>query len=217
MKKKSSGFFITFEGGEGTGKSVQSSILCEKLKAKGFSVVLTREPGGTEGAEEIRKLLLVGDEDKWGIQAESLLYLASRADHWEKVIEPALSLGKIVIADRFHDSSVIYQGYCKGVPKWFLNNAYRMITGGRLPNRTYLIDIDPKIGIKRSIEKNNNENNNEVRYENMDIDFHNNVRKGFLNMANNDKRFLIVDGHKEQSVIADEIYSDIAGILGIRR
>lgn len=202
--------FITFEGGEGAGKSLQSKLLADKLLADGYDVVLTREPGGTAGAESIRSLLLKGAEELWGAFAESLLYLAARADHWEKIIKPALCAGKIVISDRFQDSTLVYQGYCKGVSIDILNIIFEKITQGFHPDRTYLLAVDPKVGLTRSI---NRKNNDELRFENMDIRFHENVLRYFLNLAGeNNKRFKIIDGTQSVNDIANEIYCDFKEI-----
>lgn len=197
--------FITFEGGEGSGKSVQSKLLAKKLQANGYDVVLTREPGGTEGAESIRGLVLKGDVDRWSPLTESLLYLAARADHWQRVIQPALEAGKIVISDRFQDSTIVYQGYCKGVPIHFLNTVYEQITHGIYPDRTYFLSVDPKIGLTRSVTRRNND---EIRFEKMDLSFHEDVLQYFLQIAMKNQRFLIVNGNNSIQCVENEIYED---------
>jgi dTMP kinase len=202
--------FITFEGGEGSGKSTQSQLLVQTLKEKGYDVVFTREPGGTPGAESIRELVLTGKEDRWAPVTEALLYLAARADHWYRVVKPSLDAGKIVISDRFQDSSVVYQGLCKGVSVDFLNNIYQYITSGIFPDRTYLLSINPEIGVKRSTSR---ENNEETRFENMYIDFHKSVFQNFLKISRENSRFLIVDGSRDVNVIAKEIYEDFCLFL----
>ena len=205
------GLFITFEGGEGSGKSLQSKKLKDFLESSGYDVVLTREPGGTIGSEEIRKILLTGEIDRWDSTTEALLYLAARSDHWHKKIYPSLLEGKIVICDRFHDSSIVYQGICKGVDINFLNSIFTYITSGRYPDRTYLINISPEIGLKRSFEK---PNNIETRLENMGIEFHNKVYNAFLDLsAQNQERFFNIDGNKTISEISDIIINDISKIL----
>ncbi len=204
------GLFITFEGGEGCGKSSQSRLLADRLTTEGYEVVLTREPGGTMGAEHIRSLLLTGATDKWDPVTESLLYLAARADHWYKVIKPALELGKIVICDRFHDSSVVYQGYGKGVSTDFLNTIYHNITNGTYPDRTYLIIIDPIVGLKRSFAR---EQNNETRFENMDLEFHEAVLSSFKKLAENNNRFVVLDGNQTKKSLHESIFQDICYFL----
>ena len=202
--------FITFEGGEGTGKSTQSNLLKDFLIEKGFDVVLTREPGGTPLAEEIRNVLLTGDPDKMEALPEALMYLSARADHWIRIIKPALDAGKIVICDRFHDSSTVYQGMCKGVDIKLLNAIYAKITNNRMPDRTYLIDLDPKTGIERSFSQ----KDTEIRFERMDMAFHNKVRRAFLDIAHEDKlRFCIIDGKLSVQEIFEIIKSDIRDLI----
>lgn len=203
--------FITFEGGEGSGKSIQTKLLQDFLISQKKSVILTREPGGTDLAEEIRKIVLIGDPEKLNSLTESLLYLAARSDHWFKKIKPALDMGNMVISDRFHDSSIVYQGICKNVNSAILNQVFLEITKGKLPNRTYLLDLNPKIGISRSLSR---EDNNETRFEKMDIKFHEKVREGFLKLAENDKkRFCIIDGALPIDEIHDIIKKDILNLL----
>lgn len=203
--------FITFEGGEGSGKSIQTKLLQDFLISQKKNVILTREPGGTDLAEEIRKIVLIGDPEKLNPLTESLLYLAARSDHWFKKIKPALDMGNIVISDRFHDSSIVYQGICKNVNSAILNQIFLEITKGKLPDRTYLLDLDPKIGISRSLSR---EDNNETRFEKMDIKFHEKVREGFLKLAENDrKRFFIIDGALPIDEIHDIIKKDILNLL----
>ncbi|MDR3224330.1 MAG: dTMP kinase [Holosporales bacterium] len=198
---------ITFEGGEGAGKSVQAKLLSEYLISIGIKVVLTREPGGTPLSEEIRKTLLTGDVDKIAPITESLLYLAARSDHWIRKIKPALDNCISVVCDRYQDSSVVYQGICKKVNINLLNIIYSEITNGILPDITYLIDIDPKIGISRSLERNGNI---ETRFEQMDLSFHKKVRKGFLDLAQEEPhRFIVIDG----SLSIEEIHAEIISNL----
>ena len=205
------GLFITFEGGDGSGKSVQSKILYDSLASKGLDVVLTREPGGTTLSETIRGMVLTGETDKWDPKTEALLYLAARADHWHRKIKPSLNLNKIVICDRFHDSSVVYQGICKGVDINLLNSILSNITDGRFPDRTYLISIDPEIGLKRSLEK---AGNVETRLEKMGVEFHRKVYKAFLEIAAaNSSRFLNIDGNASINEISEIIEMDVSKIL----
>jgi dTMP kinase len=202
--------FVTFEGGEGSGKSTQSKLLARCLVLEGFEVVFTREPGGTVGAESIRDLVLNGPEDRWGAITEALLFLAARADLWKRVIKPALDSGKIVISDRFQDSSVVYQGMCKGVSVSLLDNIYRYVTENVFPDRTYLLSVAPEIGVRRSISR---KNNSEVRFENIDIGFHNLVFQNFLEIAKNNPRFLVIDGNRNIQTINNEIYKDFRDII----
>jgi dTMP kinase len=201
------GVFITFEGGEGVGKSVQSKLLADFLRSNGVDVVLTREPGGTPISEEIRKILLTGNAEKIDPLTESLLYLAARSAHWIQKIKPELSANRTVICDRFQDSTLIYQGVCKKVNVNFLNNIFKEFTEGQMPTRTYLIDLEPKVGIPRSIARQNGE---EIRFEQMDISFHENVRSGFLELSRQfPKRFLVVNGALSIQEIHEIVKKDI--------
>lgn len=197
--------FITFEGGEGTGKSTQAKLLHDFFVEDGFDVVLTREPGGTPLAEEIRKVLLTGEPGKMDAMTEALMYLAARADHWARKIKPALDAGKIVICDRFHDSSLVYQGICKGVDIGLLNAIYNGITHGQVPDRTYLIDLASEIGITRSLSR----ENSETRFEKMNLEFHEKVRNAFLELAHQyPDRYLILDGTLSVREIQKKIEED---------
>jgi dTMP kinase len=202
--------FITFEGGEGSGKSTQSKLLAKRLVDDGYEVLLTREPGGTVGAESVRRLILTGSECRWGALTEALLYLACRADHWQTVIKPALEAGKIVISDRFQDSTIVYQGFCKGISIDLLNKIYQNITDNIYPDRTYLLNINPKIGVKRSI---NRCENKEIRYEKMKDSFHEKVWQSFLLMANNNSRFITINGDQKITTISDEVYADFVSFF----
>jgi dTMP kinase len=203
--------FITFEGGEGAGKSVQAKLLANFLSAGGKDVLLTREPGGTRLSEAIRRMVLTGEVDKWDPITEALLYLASRSDHWTRKIRPAIDTRKIVICDRFQDSTLVYQGACKAVDLSFLNSVFDKITAGKLPDRTYLIDIDPIIGLERSTSR---EGNDETRFERLDINFHNKVRDSFLRLAaDNKERYRIVDGALSIQEIHEIIKVDIMSLI----
>jgi dTMP kinase len=191
MKINKRGIFITFEGIDGAGKTIQSKLLFDYLTSQNFKVILTREPGGTHGAEQIRNLVLTGEIDRWHPITESLLYLSSRSDHWLRVIKPALDNGQIVICDRFQDSSIVYQGMCKGVDLSFLNYIYNSFTNNIYPDKTFLIDMPPEISIKRSISRCNNI---ETRFENMDLEFHKKSRESFLKLSTENKRFTIING-----------------------
>ena len=203
--------FITLEGGEGTGKSTQAQLLKDYLVSEGYSVLLTREPGGTRLGEEIRRILITGSSDKMGALSEALIYCALRAEHWEKKIKPALEEGQIVICDRFHDSCLVYQGICKGVSTELLNKLYIEITQNRKPDRTYLLDLPPEIGIERSLSH----ENSETRFEKMDISFHKQVRQAFLDLANKEEqRFAVIDGKLPVEQIQQIIKADLTNLLG---
>lgn len=175
--------FITLEGGEGTGKSTQAKLLEQYLKSKGIDVVLTREPGGSIGAESIRELLVTGDVNKWSTATEVLLMYAARSDHFEKLIRPALQNNQWVICDRFLDSTLAYQGYAKGFDLNFLNILYQKIIGEIKPDITFIFDVDVEAGLNRANVRINSANSNEGRFESMDLNFHKLVRNGFLHIA----------------------------------
>ncbi len=200
------GCFITFEGGEGAGKTTQTQLLVDHLRHQGMEVVQTREPGGTKGAEEIRNLLVTGDVNRWDPLTEALLIMAARVDHWNKVIQPALREGKWVICDRFMDSTLAYQGYGRGVDIAFLENLYKNTLPNSTPNRTYVFNIDPQQGLTRSF----NRRNKELRFENMDISFHEKLHGGFLEIAKKEPtRCLVIDATQDIETIKEIIIRDI--------
>jgi dTMP kinase len=199
--------FLTFEGGDGCGKSLQSKLLVDWLLSLGKKVVLTREPGGTHLAENIRSLLLIDEVNSLEPITEAMLFLAARSDHWLKVIKPAIENNSIVVCDRFQDSSVVYQGFGKNVSLDLLEHCYLEITNGYHPDRTYLLDLDPALGVHRSISR---INNNETRFENMELSFHEKVRNSFLEIANlHSDRFLVLDGLLSSEKIHEMIKEDL--------
>jgi len=204
MRKK--GFFITFEGPEGSGKSTHAKRLYNFLRKKGYSVILLREPGGTKISEEIREILLDKRNKKMDIKTETLLYLASRAQLVKEKIVPALRKGKIVILDRFHDSTLAYQGYGGGINLRFLEELGKFVNGKIIPDLTFLLDIDTHKGLKRCGHKD--------RIEEKPFSFHQRVRKGYLELAKkNPKRFFIIRGDKEIHFIEKKIEEKVLEIL----
>jgi dTMP kinase len=188
MKKA---LFITFEGGEGSGKSTHLTSLYTFLKSNKVDVVKTREPGGTESAEEIRNLLVHGEPNKWDKKTEALLMFAARTEHWQRFIQPSLEKGQWVLCDRFLDSSLAYQGYGRRIDLTSLNELYRFGVGNRLPDITFLLDIDPIIGIQRTKKR---QSFSDERFEKESLEFHQNVRDGYLSLAQQDPtRFIILD------------------------
>ena len=202
--------FITFEGGEGAGKSTQIALLADYLKKNGTDVVCTREPGGSVGAEEIRNLLVRGSNARWDRLTELLLFSAARRDHLVKTILPALNAGKTVLSDRFHDSTVAYQCFGYGFDETVYQqaqNLYHLIAGDFVPNLTFILDIDPRIGLKRSMKR---QGNDEQRFENMDFTFHQNLRAGFLKLAaENPHRYVVINA--DQPV--EKMHQDIVSAL----
>jgi dTMP kinase len=192
------GKFISFEGGEGGGKTTQIKFLYETLKLTGINVTQTREPGGSVGAEEIRNLLVDGPPERWDAVTETLLHCAARRDHINTVISPALKIGQWVLTDRFSDSTMAYQGYGHGVNKKALHSLQQFVAGNMQPDMTIILDLPIKVGLARTKERSAQNKNkikrDENRYELMDADFHERLRKGFLHIAkNNRKRCVIID------------------------
>ena len=201
------GFFITFEGIEGTGKSTQMNLLGDYLKKKGRDVLAVREPGGTRVGEKIRAVLLNSDSlgiDPW---AELFLYEACRAELVKEVIAPALKAGKTVVSDRFVDSTVAYQGYGRGLDVKTIEGMNRQATRDITPDITFLIDIAPEDGLKRAFKRINNARGpKDDRFEKEDIAFHRRVRQGYLEIAVKDPgRVRVIDGGREISLIHKEI------------
>lgn len=206
------GKFITFEGGEGTGKSTQARLLADYLTRQGHKVALTREPGGSSGAEIIRDLLVSGAIDRWSPISEVLMMYAARADHWQNLIQPELTKGTWVICDRFADSSIAYQGYGRGVDLDFLQQLYKMIIGDRQPDHTFVLDIDPGIGLQRSFQRLHASGRNvaEGRFEAMALEFHKRLRNGFLEIARmSPDRCLVIDATKPLHTIHQEIIDSL--------
>ncbi|MBC7905841.1 MAG: dTMP kinase [Rhodospirillaceae bacterium] len=173
------GRFITFEGGEGAGKSTQLKMLAEALARAGIEVVTTREPGGSKGAEAIRALLVTGEVDRWDAHTEALLHTAARRDHLVKTIWPALERGAWVVCDRFADSTLAYQGYGHGLPKDFILGLTRLAIGDFAPDLTLILDLPVEEGLKRAGGRGGAED----RYERMGTPFHDRLRQGFLDIA----------------------------------
>ena len=196
-----SGKFISFEGIDGCGKSTQARILSTKLTDCGNKVLLTREPGGSEGAEEIRNLLLKGNPDRWSAETELLLFTAARRDHLERTILPALESGTTVICDRFSDSTRVYQGVTRGDLRDLVDKLDdAMIT--RQPDITILIDLDPNIGLTRALER----SNTEARFEDFGLEMQIKLREGFLSLANEfPKRIMVIDGNRSEAEVAQTI------------
>lgn len=201
--------FISFEGIDGSGKSTQARMLAETLRAAGRELVLTREPGGSPGAEEIRRLVLEGDPDRWSAETEILLFTAARRDHLERVIEPALTAGKVVICDRFADSTRMYQGLSRGDLRAVVDQLHALMIG-REPDLTVLIDIDPATGLARAKGR----QGTEERFEDFGVGLQEKMRAGFLSLAEEfADRFRVIDGAREADEIAADVLSAVQAEL----
>ncbi|MEL7106184.1 MAG: dTMP kinase [Pseudomonadota bacterium] len=197
------GLFLTFEGIDGSGKSTQARRLADRLEAGGHDVVLTREPGGSDGAELIRRLLVEGDPDRWSAETEILLFTAARRDHLEKTIEPALAQGKIVISDRFADSTRVYQGAARGALREMVDALHDLMIA-REPDLTFVIDMDPGEALRRGLARATGED----RFEDMGEGFQHRLQAGFLALAEDaPSRCQLIDGNRAEDVVAADVLS----------
>lgn len=191
--------FITLEGGEGAGKSTQIKWLKQAFHRAALPCAITREPGGSSGAEAIRKLLVEGEANRWHAGTEALLFMAARFDHIETFIKPQLHAGTHILSDRFYDSTYVYQGIGKHVGTQWLDGFYRYLYGNFAPDMTLYLDIPPQIGLQRAAARGNAR---EARFESMDITFHEQVRAGFLQRAEQDPlRIKIIDASGDENLV----------------
>ena len=201
--------FITLEGVDGSGKSTQAKLLKEALEAEGHSVLLTREPGGSPGAEEIRSLVLEGEPDRWSAETEILLFTAARRDHLERTILPALAAGTIVICDRFVDSTRVYQGLTRGDLRDVVDKLHALMIG-READLTLLFDMDPKLGLARAKAR----QTTEERFEDMGLEMQLAMRQGFLALAKGaPERFAVTDAGREIEAIAADTLAAVRAAL----
>lgn len=198
------GRFITLEGGEGTGKSTQAKRLAARLEARGLEAIVTREPGGAPGAEEIRALLVTGAPERWTPLSETLLLNAARAEHLRHVIRPALSAGKWVISDRFHDSTRAYQGIVGGVAPDLITQLETLVIGDTAPDLTLMLDLDPKAGLNRAEHR----AGTETRFEEKGEAFHTALRQAFLDIAASDPgRCVVIASGGDTEQVANAIWT----------
>ena len=201
--------FISFEGIDGSGKSTQLDLLAERLRAEGHEVLLTREPGGSPGAEEIRALVLQGDPDRWSAETELLLFTAARRDHLERTILPALAAGKIVLCDRFADSTRLYQGLSRGDLRQAVDTLHTLMIGTE-PNLTVLIDINPALGLRRAKSR----HGTEERFEDFGEGLQARMRQGFLTLAEEQPhRIHVIDGDRSIDDVAQDIFNLVQSFL----
>lgn len=207
------GRFISFEGIDGSGKSTQARMLAGTLRSEGHEVVLTREPGGSPGAEDIRKLVLEGDPDRWSAHSEILLFTAARRDHLERTILPALAEGKVVICDRFADSTRMYQGLSRGDLRALVDELHRLMIG-REPDLTILIDMDPAKGLSRALGRGGSEERFEEFGEALQIK----MRAGFLALADEyADRFTTINGARSIDAVAQDVRAiALAHLTGVK-
>jgi dTMP kinase len=199
--------FITFEGGEGTGKSTQVERLAVRLRSLGHACILTREPGGTPEAEAVRELLVTGDITRWSAEAEALLNYAARDSHLRKVIGPALDSGQTVICDRFIDSTMAYQCYAGGAPMDMVNALQAHVVGSRIPDLTLVFDLDPGIGLERARTRGDIRSD---RFERKGLSYHQTLRQAFLTIANtNPARCTVIDAAGSIETVAQSVWQAV--------
>ena len=201
--------FISFEGIDGSGKTTQLELLAEQLRTEDHQVLLTREPGGSPGAEEIRTLVLQGDPDRWSAETELLLFTAARRDHLERTILPALAAGKIVLCDRFADSTRMYQGLSRGDLRQAVDTLHALMIGTE-PDLTVLIDINPALGLRRAKSR----HGTEERFEDFGESLQARMRQGFLTLAaEQPHRIRVVDGDRSIEDVAQDISNLVQSFL----
>ncbi len=197
----SQGRFITFEGGEGAGKTTQIGLLAEALRRQKFDIVTTREPGGSPGAEAIRDLVLSGAVERWDGETEALLMAAARRDHLVATIWPALAAGRIVLCDRFADSTEAYQGFGRGVARERLVELHRLAAGEFAPDLTFMLDLPAAEGLARATRR-----GAASRFERMPLDMHERLREGFLEIARREHgRCVVIDARRDIGAIHADI------------
>jgi dTMP kinase len=200
------GLFISLEGIDGSGKSTQSRRLADQLRAQGRDPVLTREPGGAPGAEEIRRLLVEGDPDRWSPETEILLFTAARRDHLERTIRPALATGRDVITDRFADSTRVYQGATRGDLRGLVDDIHARVIGIE-PDLTLILDMDPEVALTRGLARGSGED----RFEEFGLAFQQKLRSGFRALAAEaPTRCVLIDAAQKPDTIADVIAAAVA-------
>ena len=214
--KMQAGFFISLEGGEGAGKSTQIKKLASWLETlcPEREIITSREPGGTESAEAIRALLVQGETDRFRPKTDALLMLASRVEHVECLIKPALERGAILLIDRFADSSYVYQSLSGGYNLDDLRALHKRSIGDIEPDVTYLFDLDPEIGLQRAGAR---DSQVEARFENKGLEFHKQVRDAYMNLAQDNQRFEILDAAQNEDVLFDSLSLSILGHLRSRQ
>ena len=209
--KSKKGLFISFEGGEGVGKSTQIELLKTSLTKKNINVLSTREPGGTKEGELIRKFLVSGEINSWDAYSESLLFNALRREHINKIINPSLFKGDIVLCDRFIDSTIVYQGVGGGINQTLLLSLHKNFCYDLYPDITFFLSLDPKVGIDRTLSRNNKTEN---RFENMGLSYHQKIQDGFKALSDkNNKRFFEINAELSVEKISNQIFDHVISII----
>lgn len=209
--KSKKGLFISFEGGEGVGKSTQIELLKTSLTKKNINVLSTREPGGTKEGELIRKFLVSGEISSWDSYSESLLFNALRREHINKIINPSLFKGDIVLCDRFIDSTIVYQGVGGRINQTLLLSLHKNFCYDLYPDITFFLSLDPKVGIDRTLSRNNKTEN---RFENMGLSYHQKIQDGFKALSDkNNKRFFEINAELSIEKISNQIYDHVISII----
>lgn len=210
------GLFVTFEGGEGAGKSTQIRLLADALRERGLTVLMTREPGGSRGAEAVRHVLLSGAAEPYGIRMEAILFAAARSDHVEQVIRPALSTGTVVLCDRFMDSSRVYQGITGNLEQPFIEALERVAINGVMPDCTVIFDLPAAVGLERARKRATGAEEQPDRFEKEELETHEKRREAFLDIAEREPlRCRVVDATRPQEAIAAEVLAIIEPLLPI--
>jgi dTMP kinase len=209
---------VTFEGGEGTGKSTQIRMLADRLRRRGVDVLVTREPGGSPGAEAVRHVILSGAAEEYGTRMEAILFAAARNDHVEEIIRPALASGAVVLCDRFMDSSRVYQGITGNLEPGFVQNLERVAVNGVIPDCTIILDVPASEGLRRARLRSGD--SGEIaepdRFEKEELDTHEKRREAFLDIAEADPlRCRVVDATGAAEEIAEQVFRIIEALLPI--
>ncbi len=203
------GLFISFEGIDGSGKTTQARLLADSLRSEGREVVLTREPGGSDGAEAIRRLLVAGAPDRWSAETEILLFNAARRDHVERLIQPALARGAVVITDRFADSTRVYQGVARASLRGLVDQLHDLVIGIE-PDLTLVIDMDPEVALTRGLARASGED----RFEDLGLGFQEALRAGFFDLALScPERITMIDGAHAPEAVARDILAQVKARL----
>lgn len=202
--------FITFEGGEGAGKSTQVKLLAERLRERDVSVVVTREPGGSDRGEKIREFILSGKAKDFGTVGEAVLFSAAREDHVRTLIKPALARGDWVLCDRFIDSTAAYQGAAGGVKPGLVRALERVCVDETRPDLTFMLDLPPEVGLKRAANRSGEGAGQPDRFEGMDLPFHIALREAFLIIAREQpERCVVIDAQQAPTAIAEHIWENV--------